>query len=384
MALRLALVLAFPVVAAAGNACNFTVKPAFPQTTWDDTCVPRGGLGCLADGRNLQCRFCGGGAYVKNKCGPRQCSFVNDPFVPYYWEPDCKMGMLGCWADGIHSACRFCGSYPYTNISCPNGTAETINPPPSGAACAFAQEPETPYYWENRCKLGDLGCLADGKNVHCRFCGTGDYESIPCPTQSQCTFLNEPLVPYYWDPKCKTASPTESLGCKADGIHDECRFCGKRPFQNVSCPTSLVPAGQCYWVNNSVPTVPFYWEPTCKEGMLGCWADGFHAECRYCGVGAYEGIACPETTTTVAAQGSQAGAAATLVSEEQANAEAGSPAEVIRAGDKGATAEDMLAKDSLSNTATTTQQEIQVAGAMSTGYGIATSLGCFALVVARA
>lgn len=30
--------------------------------------------------------------------------------------------------------------------------------------------------------------------------------------------------------------------------------------------------------------------------MLGCWADGMHAECRFCGSGVFKGIACPNST----------------------------------------------------------------------------------------
>lgn len=31
------------------------------------------------------------------------------------------------------------------------------------------------YYWEPDCFLGMKGCLADGSNVECRFCGSGDF-----------------------------------------------------------------------------------------------------------------------------------------------------------------------------------------------------------------
>eukprot|EP00444_Apocalathium_aciculiferum_P019053 CAMPEP_0183459562 /NCGR_PEP_ID=MMETSP0370-20130417/135840_1 /TAXON_ID=268820 /ORGANISM="Peridinium aciculiferum, Strain PAER-2" /LENGTH=111 /DNA_ID=CAMNT_0025651405 /DNA_START=197 /DNA_END=533 /DNA_ORIENTATION=+ len=33
------------------------------------------------------------------------------------------MGDLGCWADGLHQQCRFCGSGPYHDVPCP--TAHT-------------------------------------------------------------------------------------------------------------------------------------------------------------------------------------------------------------------------------------------------------------------
>ena len=46
--------------------------------------------------------------------------------------------------------------------------------------------------------LGTLGCLADGKNWGCRWCGFGEYANVTCPS-STCTFDNEPVTPYYWD-----------------------------------------------------------------------------------------------------------------------------------------------------------------------------------------
>ena len=42
----------------------------------------------------------------------------------------------------------------------------------------------------------------------------------------QCSFANPPVVPYYWDPNC--TNDLTSLGCWADGVHAECRFCGGR------------------------------------------------------------------------------------------------------------------------------------------------------------
>jgi len=52
----------------------------------------------------------------------------------------------------------------------------------AGAAnCDFAVDPGQPYMWDPTCSMGVLGCMADGKNVQCRFCGFGDYEGIACP-----------------------------------------------------------------------------------------------------------------------------------------------------------------------------------------------------------
>merc|ERR1711979_10291 len=92
--------------------------------------------------------------------------------------------------------------------------------------CTFVEnEPTTPYFWDAGCKMGAHGCNADGIHVQCRFCGKGDYEDIPCPASEVCSFANEPSVPYYWDPECSMGK----LGCMADGMHSECRFCAKRP-----------------------------------------------------------------------------------------------------------------------------------------------------------
>jgi len=51
----------------------------------------------------------------------------------------------------------------------------------AGAAlCEFAHPPGHSYIWDPTCSMGVLGCLADGKNIECRYCGFGPYESIPC------------------------------------------------------------------------------------------------------------------------------------------------------------------------------------------------------------
>jgi len=269
--------------------CQFDNLPVDVGYFWDPTCK-MGKLGCLADGRNMQCRMCGAKHVSSIPCPASSCKFPNEPFVPYYWDTECEMGKLGCWADGIHAQCRYCGLYPYTGIPCPEGAA-----PPPAAACTFQNEPETPYYWEPGCKMGKAGCYADGVNVQCRFCGNGAYSDITCPAEQVCSFKQKPTVPYYWDPQCKNGM----LGCKADGVHDECRFCATRPFEDIPCPEPVAPPSNvCTWPLHGEPLVPYFWDPTCAMGKLGCWADGFHAECRFCGVGVFEEISCPQTTTT--------------------------------------------------------------------------------------
>lgn len=212
--------------------------------------------------------------------------------------------MLGCWADGVHPQCRFCGEHPYTGIQCP----EVVHEPPA-TACNFADDPAIPHFWDPHCMLGMLGCLADGKHVGCRFCGQGDYASVPCPVgedAQQCSFANEPLVPYFWDPTCSYGQ----LGCMADGIHVECRFCAQRPFEDISCPSSVAPpSGKCSWPKGSEPTEQHFWDESCEAGILGCWADGVHAQCRFCGGGVFANVTCPASATgeQAAAQSSAVG-----------------------------------------------------------------------------
>merc|ERR1712217_434895 len=100
---------------------------------------------------------------------------------------------------------------------------------------------------------------------------------------------------HYWDVSCRTHA--ESLGCNADGVHPECRFCDKMPFQTVRCPDSARPAygfRECWFPHGS--ETAHYWHEGCAWGMLGCWADGVNANCRFCGSGVYSEIPCPTTT----------------------------------------------------------------------------------------
>jgi len=267
--------------------CEFYNLPVGVGYFWDPTCE-MGDLGCDGDGKHLQCRLCGAGDFLEVQCPPSSCKFQAHPYVPYYWDNECEVGMLGCWADGVHEQCRFCGDFPYTGVTCPEGAA-----PPEAAACAFDNEPETPYYWEPGCTMGRHGCNADGKNVHCRFCGQGDYLDIHCPGSHVCEFEVIPTVPYFWDPDCRDGM----LGCRADGVHPQCRFCAERPFETVPCPEPTAPPqNECAWPQRGEPSVSHFWDETCAMGQLGCWADGFHAECRFCGSGVYSDVACPNVT----------------------------------------------------------------------------------------
>lgn len=214
---------------------------------------------------------------------PQQCSFATTPSISYFWDPTCQVDKLGCWADGVHVQCRYCGSSPYIGIACPADAVVVAN----DEKCLFTAPPPFPVYWEPSCDEKMAGCNADGQHMRCRYCGTGNYSNITCPPQA-CEFSNEPEIPYYWDSKCSMGD----LGCNADGFHVECRFCSIRPFESVPCPGSKVGPKHCVFSN--LPEQTFYWDPDCEMGILGCWADGLHAECRYCGgEGVYASIRCP-------------------------------------------------------------------------------------------
>jgi hypothetical protein len=281
--------------------CDFENEPLNVGHFWDPTCK-MGDLGCNGDGRHVECRLCGAAEFASVPCPSSSCRFANEPFIPYFWDVECEAGKLGCWADGIHPQCRFCGDFPYTSTSCPKGLAA----PPRAATCSFENEPETPYYWDPSCKMGMHGCNADGVHVHCRFCGSGIYSDIHCAASQVCEFALPPTVPYYWEPECRVGM----LGCKADGVHPECRFCATRPFEDVGCPEHLKPPeGVCAWPLRAEPSTPSYWEPTCRKGVLGCWADGIHAECRFCGAGVYSEVVCPDVKNTTNAMGAVAAGA---------------------------------------------------------------------------
>jgi len=54
-----------------------------------------------------------------------RCQFPNPPAIGYYWEPFCFIGMLGCLADGLNPECRFCGQGDFADIVCKTTTTTT-------------------------------------------------------------------------------------------------------------------------------------------------------------------------------------------------------------------------------------------------------------------
>jgi len=270
-----------------GGQCNFTSgAPAGVGYFWDPTCV-NGGTGCRADGQNQECRLCGGGAAINVTCPPSACHFAQPPYIPYYWDASCELGDLGCLADGKHTQCRFCGDFPYSTIACP----ETYTAAPPAVSCAFESEPEVPVYWEPGCVDGMLGCNADGQNMQCRHCGLNEFSHVHCPGSQVCAFSNIPTVPYYYDPDCQQGM----TGCDADGVNIQCRFCGVGDYASVPCPEPHEGLHICRSFLGTRPN-SYFWDDSCVDGQLGCNADGIHLQCRFCsadGTGDYAAIECP-------------------------------------------------------------------------------------------
>jgi len=210
---------------------------------WDLACVLReDSLGCLADGENRACRFCGKGEYSSVPCPGSWCAFDNEPNIPYYWDSSCTMGQVGCKADGKSVQCRFCGEFPYNGtVPCPASPQAVVPKDVCDFPTTPMERPKTPFFWDASCTDGMKGCLADGKHVGCRWCGTGAYADIKCPNEL-CTFPPEGVAHrYYWDEACWNGSADKVLGCKADGIHQQCRFCGSETYESVECPTWASP-----------------------------------------------------------------------------------------------------------------------------------------------
>jgi len=59
-----------------------------------------------------------------------ECAWVNEPWDDYYWEPSCTSGIKYCWADGINAECRFCGTGAFADVPCPT-EAPTEEPTPA-------------------------------------------------------------------------------------------------------------------------------------------------------------------------------------------------------------------------------------------------------------
>jgi len=200
------------------------------------------------------------------------CSFQVQPVVPYFWDESCmQRGGVGCMADGKHLACRYCGQQGFPQCPGPDGkvfvstsTAPVMPKLRSVHAgdCSFQREPEIEYFWDVSCKdKGGVGCMADGKHIECRYCGgrfgkcpgeqspkengeenegkpSEPSKAPPAPlsedARGECSFLRPPPGnKYFWDESC---SPHGGIGCNADGKHMECRFCDREGMPR--CPST--------------------------------------------------------------------------------------------------------------------------------------------------
>lgn len=274
------------------SACTFDAPP---RTTWMwDTTCRRGHFGCVADGIHVACRYCGEPPYVPCPENPvlveqdapedmEECTFEVAPKTQWMWDPDCTEGDLGCNADNIHVECRWCGEGPY--VDCPKSEQEPLQVQDVLSNCTFTNPPKIAAMWDPSCSHGEKGCNADGIHVECRFCGEEPY--VPCPDSDvsveRCEFRDTPKTNWLWDPLCKEGD----LGCKADGVHTECRFCGVEPY--VPCPT-------CEF--SVEPEIPYVWDSKCEPLVYtkGCYADATNFQCRFCGAESFD--PCPTTTVT--------------------------------------------------------------------------------------
>ncbi|CAJ1371552.1 unnamed protein product [Effrenium voratum] len=90
---------------------------------------------------------------------------------------------------------------------------------------------------------------------------------------------------------CPSASTVEVSICALGKKYDCTGTTGIAPPGRVD--------GECEFPNP--PAMGYYWDPFCFFGQLGCFADGVNVECRFCGDGAFAEVTCVTTTTTTAA-----------------------------------------------------------------------------------
>ncbi|CAE7677350.1 unnamed protein product [Symbiodinium necroappetens] len=115
----------------------------------------------------------------------------------------------------------------------------------------------------------------------------------------RCSFLQPPALPFFWDQRCKLNN--KKPGCWADGVHAQCRFCGEEPYTGIPCPANaIVPRAMTVCKFDNPPVTPFFWDSSCFMGMKGCLADGKHIGCRFCGAGNYSDIQCPASVCSFA------------------------------------------------------------------------------------
>merc|ERR1711879_25308 len=123
--------------------------------------------------------------------------------------------------------------------------------------------------------------------------------------------MGNPSIYCYWDSSCQDPTVPE---CKADGVTQNCRYCGDGTNPYVPCPGSddsisakampapaqprqEAPAVGCSTAPAKVcmnPSIYCYWDSSCQNPTVPeCKADGVTQNCRYCGDGTNPYVPCP-------------------------------------------------------------------------------------------
>ena len=116
--------------------------------------------------------------------------------------------------------------------------------PCTAAAAATCAGPSEPCFLDESCLSGGLGCNAGGYEL-CRFCGFGQYSVVDCPVPCTAVVGKNCEGPEelpgaqqcYLDERCrpKQDDPYDGIGCNAGG-HQRCRFCEVGAYKGIECP----------------------------------------------------------------------------------------------------------------------------------------------------
>merc|ERR1712187_574457 len=88
--------------------------------------------------------------------------------------------------------------------------------------------------------------------------------SMLASSDARCSFSVEPGSSYEWDPACSNGG----LGCFADGEHNECRWCGFGPYAPCTMPNQPAPSQQPAPFLATEPPAP---APTPLPQNAGCY-----------------------------------------------------------------------------------------------------------------
>jgi len=122
---------------------------------------------------------------------------------------------IGSWAGNLGVPCKIEGPEWTSPSPSPSGGGGAPEPAPSNrtGSCEFPNQPSLPYFWDQTCWLGKLGCLADGINVECRYCGVGAFIDVICPESTTQPYTPTPTPspspnPYYTTTSYQRVTPT--------------------------------------------------------------------------------------------------------------------------------------------------------------------------------